>query len=50
VDIVIEVGAGKVLSNLMKRIVRSWPGPVAIYSVEDPESLARVRQELSGLT
>lgn len=50
VDIIVEVGAGKVLSNLMKRIVRNWPVPVTIYSVENPESLARVRQELSGLT
>jgi len=50
IDIIVEVGAGKVLSNLMKRIVRSWPVPVTIYSVENPESLARVRQELSGLT
>jgi len=50
VDLVVEVGAGRVLSNLMKRIVRNWPEPVTIYSVENPESLARVRQELSGLT
>lgn len=46
IEIVVEVGAGKVLSNLMKRIVRSWERPVAIYSCEDSESLMKVKEEL----
>ncbi len=49
VDIIVEVGAGKVLSNLMKRIVRTWGRPVVIYSVENPESLIKTKEEISNL-
>ncbi|MCX7975425.1 MAG: ACP S-malonyltransferase [Candidatus Aminicenantes bacterium] len=49
VEIIVEVGAGQVLSNLMKRIVRSWEKPVAIYSCGDVDSLNKVREELLRL-
>lgn len=40
----VELGVGKVLSGLMKRITRSWPSPPTVMNVEDSESLASVSQ------
>ncbi len=45
----VECGAGKVLTGLLKRSVRSWPRPPVLLNVEDEEGLARARAELSGL-
>lgn len=43
---VVEVGAGKVLSGLMKRIVRTWGRPVTILNCEEMANLAKVREGL----
>jgi len=37
----IEVGTGKVLIGLMKRIGKGWPKPFAVANAEDMESLAK---------
>jgi len=39
----IELGAGRVLSGLMKRISRRWPHPPEILNISDPETLEKVR-------
>jgi [acyl-carrier-protein] S-malonyltransferase len=48
VDTVVEVGSGRVLSGLMKKLSRQWPGPLTLLNVEDGDSLERCRQALSG--
>jgi [acyl-carrier-protein] S-malonyltransferase len=45
----VEVGPGKVLAGLMKRISRDWPQPLTLANVEDWQSLDKCRQILSGL-
>jgi [acyl-carrier-protein] S-malonyltransferase len=47
-EIVIEVGSGKVLTGLLKRISRHWSRPPRLLNVEDVDSLARCRESLSG--
>ncbi len=47
VSVVVELGAGRVLSGLMKRISRHWSPPVTIFSCEEPESLEKIKKELS---
>jgi len=44
----VELGAGKVLAGLVKRIGRSWPEPASCLNVEDAESLEKVRLVVSG--
>jgi [acyl-carrier-protein] S-malonyltransferase len=44
----VEVGPGKVLAGLMKRISRGWPQPLTLANVEDWESLVKCREALSG--
>lgn len=44
VDTIIEVGPGKVLSGFVKKIDRS----IALYAIEDQESLEKVVQALGG--
>ncbi|MBU1339272.1 MAG: ACP S-malonyltransferase [Acidobacteria bacterium] len=39
----IELGSGKVLSGLMKRIIRGWDGSPDIFNIEGAESLADVK-------
>jgi [acyl-carrier-protein] S-malonyltransferase len=46
----VELGTGKVLSGLVKRIGRSWPEPPRCLNVEDTESLEKVRPLISGAT
>jgi [acyl-carrier-protein] S-malonyltransferase len=48
VEAVVEVGPGKVLLGLMRRISQQWPSPPRLLHVEDGESLDRCREALSG--
>jgi len=48
-DPFVELGSGKVLSGLAKRISRKWESPPALFNVEDPVTLEKVREALSGL-
>ncbi|MCX6576234.1 MAG: ACP S-malonyltransferase [Candidatus Aminicenantes bacterium] len=47
IDAFVELGPGKVLTGLIKRIGRSWPHPFATWNVEDRESLDKT--QASGL-
>jgi [acyl-carrier-protein] S-malonyltransferase len=42
----VELGSGKVLSGLLKRIGRGWPQPFAVLNVENMESLEKARAAL----
>jgi [acyl-carrier-protein] S-malonyltransferase len=46
IDVFVELGPGKVLTGLIKRIGRSWPHPFATWNVEDRESLAKTQGSL----
>jgi [acyl-carrier-protein] S-malonyltransferase len=46
IDAFVELGPGKVLTGLIKRIGRSWPHPFATWNVEDRESLAKTQGSL----
>ncbi len=48
VEQVVEIGPGKVLSGLIRRISRGWPQIPAVYNVEDMASLGQLRQDVSG--
>lgn len=43
----VELGPGKVLSGLIKRIGREWPHPHDVFNVEDTETLQSVKEALS---
>lgn len=43
IDAFVELGPGKVLTGLIKRIGRSWPHPFATWNVEDRESLEKIQ-------
>jgi [acyl-carrier-protein] S-malonyltransferase len=43
----VELGSGKVLTGLLKRIGRGWPQPVTVLNVEDMESLEKARTALA---
>ena len=45
IDAFVELGAGKVLSGLIKRIGKGWPHPFTIWNVEDWDSLEKARSE-----
>jgi hypothetical protein len=47
IDAFVEVGAGKVLIGLIKRIGRGWAHPFTMSNVEDAESLAKTRAALA---
>jgi [acyl-carrier-protein] S-malonyltransferase len=49
IDICVELGPGKVLSGLFKRISRDWPKAPAVASVENWEGLEKTKAALSGL-
>ncbi len=43
----VELGPGKVLTGLLKRISRQWPEAPAVFNVEDMTSLENCRRSLS---
>lgn len=43
IDVFVELGSGKVLSGLARRISRSWDSSPAILNIEDPETLDKVK-------
>ena len=44
----VELGSGKVLSGLLKRIGREWAESPRILSIQNPETLASARDFLAG--
>ncbi|MGB7297081.1 MAG: ACP S-malonyltransferase [Candidatus Aminicenantales bacterium] len=48
IDTVVEMGPGRVLLGLMKRISRQWPSPPRLFNVEDGETIEKCRQVVSG--
>jgi [acyl-carrier-protein] S-malonyltransferase len=49
IDVFVELGSGKVLSGLAKRIGRDWSSPLTVLKVEDSETLSKSREILSGI-
>jgi len=49
VGLFVELGAGKVISGLAKRISRSWTSSPTLLNIEDSATLEKVREALSGL-
>ena len=47
-ETVAEVGPGRVLIGLLKRISRQWTAPPRLLNIEDGESLAKCREALSA--
>jgi len=47
IEAFVELGTGKVLIGLIKRIGKGWPKPFAMGNVEDMESLARTRASIA---
>ncbi len=46
IDVFVELGTGKVLSGLAKRISRSWESSPALLNVENTETLEQVKPSL----
>lgn len=46
IDVFVELGSGKVLSGLAKRIGRNWDSSPVILNIEDPETLDKVQGSL----
>ncbi|MGD2295824.1 MAG: ACP S-malonyltransferase [Candidatus Aminicenantes bacterium] len=46
IDVLVELGSGKVLSGLCRRISRRWESSPTLMNAEDPESLDEVRASL----
>jgi len=49
IDLFVELGSGKVLSGLAKRIGRDWSSPLTTLNVENSETLNESREALSGI-
>jgi [acyl-carrier-protein] S-malonyltransferase len=47
--LILETGPGKVLSGMMKKIIRGWATPPVLANVENWESLEKAKQILSGV-
>ncbi|MDD8031800.1 MAG: ACP S-malonyltransferase [Acidobacteriota bacterium] len=43
IGLAVELGPGKVLTGLLKRISRNWPTPPALYNIEDMDSLEKFK-------
>lgn len=48
VDLFLEIGSGKVLSRLIRRISRLWPSSPAILNMENSVDIEKVQDVLSG--
>jgi [acyl-carrier-protein] S-malonyltransferase len=48
IDTAAEMGSGRVLLGLLKRISRQWASPPRLFGVEDGDSLEMCRAALSG--
>lgn len=48
IGVCVELGSGKVLSGLMKRIAKGWATPPIVLSVENWDTLEKARQVFSG--
>jgi len=46
IDVFVELGSGKVLGGLLRRIGRSWPHPFTTWNVEDAESLEKAKNSV----
>jgi [acyl-carrier-protein] S-malonyltransferase len=46
IDFFVELGSGKVLSGLLKRIGREWSSSPKILSIHNPDSLTNARDQL----
>ena len=49
IGLCLEIGSGKVLSGLMKRIARGWSEAPTTVNVENWEGLEKARQLVSGV-
>lgn len=49
IDVTIELGVGKVLSGLAKRIAREWPNSPTLLNVEDMASLEKTNKVLAEM-
>jgi len=49
IDLFVELGSGKVLSGLVKRISRDWSSPLTTLNVQNSETLKKSREALSGI-
>ena len=47
IDVFVELGSGKVLTGLLKRIGRGWTHPFAMHNVEDAESLEKAKASVA---
>jgi len=45
-DFFVEIGSGKILSGLLKRIGREWSSPPVCLNVSDPASLDSLQERL----
>ncbi|MFQ6039176.1 MAG: ACP S-malonyltransferase [Candidatus Aminicenantales bacterium] len=48
VRLFVELGSGRVLSGLIRRIGRTWPEPPAVVHAEDPDTLEQAKKTISG--
>ncbi len=48
-DPFVELGSGKVLSGLAKRISKKWESPPTLLNIEDSETLEKAKETLSGI-
>jgi len=49
IEFFLELGPGRVLSGLARRICREWPSPPRLMNAEDSATLEKAREALSGM-